>query len=205
MRVVAWLGMTGVMGLGALGAGCAGQARSDVAKSPAWAPAALTTVPARGTPVMEVGSIHAEADLRAAPGARIGGSASFTEESDGVLVVLELRGAAPGKKAVYVHEKGDCSDIKALSLGYHFAADSNQQALPPEQAARHLGDLGSIEVQDDGKGRLEIRVEHASLQPHNPDSMLGRSIVVHAGEDFRREQPSGAAGTAVACGVIHTS
>jgi Cu-Zn family superoxide dismutase len=35
-----------------------------------------------------------------------------------------------------------------------------------------------------------------------PHSIIGRSIIVHAGEDDLTSQPSGDAGPRVACGVI---
>jgi Cu-Zn family superoxide dismutase len=185
--------------LGHWGMGCSAS-RGQEPRAPA---SPLVSDPSAGTPVIEGGATHAEAVLKPAPGVDLGGRATFTEEPDAVLVVLEVKGAPTGRKGVHVHEKGDCSDIQGMSMGSHFSPQSKEHALPTEQSERHLGDLGNIEVHDDGRGRLEIRLERASLQPNNPESLLGRAIVVHSGEDSGRgQQPSGGSGAPLACGVI---
>jgi Cu-Zn family superoxide dismutase len=146
---------------------------------------------------------RAQAELQSADGAKMEGTATFIQEADGVRIVLEVAAASPGKKGVHVHEKGDCSDIKGESMGPHFAPDVDQHALPSEGEHRHLGDLGNIVVEAGGKGRLEITVSKATLEPEKPTSLLGRALVVHAGEDSgKAEQPSGGSGTPMACGVI---
>jgi superoxide dismutase, Cu-Zn family len=146
---------------------------------------------------------RAEAELTAAEGAELEGKATFTQEPDGVRVVLELDDAPPGPKGVHVHTKGDCSDIKGQSMGPHFAPNVEQHGLPSEGEARHLGDLGNIVVADDGEGRLEIKVPNATLKPDDTASFLGRALVVHTGEDTGSAvQPSGGSGTPMACGVI---
>lgn len=149
---------------------------------------------------------RAEAQLTSADGQEIGGKAIFTQEPDGVRVVLELDDAPPGPKGVHVHTKGDCSDIKGDSMGPHFAPRLEQHALPSEGDARHLGDLGNIVVEDDGDGRLEIKVSDATLQPDGAASFLGRALIVHSGEDTGSAvQPSGGSGEPMACGVIKSS
>lgn len=146
---------------------------------------------------------RAEAALTAAPGAKIEGKATFIEEPGGVRVVLEVENAPPGKKGVHVHERGDCSDIQAQSMGPHFAPKLEQHALPAEGDAHHMGDLGNIDVNADGTGRLEIKAVDATLGGDDGTSFLGRALVVHAGEDAGRvAQPAGDSGAPMACGVI---
>ena len=146
--------------------------------------------------------MRAEATLVTAEGAEEG-KATFVQEPDGVLVVIELEDVPQGKKGVHVHEKGDCSNLAGQSMGSHFAPDSDQHALPSEGAERHLGDLGNIVVAADGNGRLEIKVPDASLDPNAPTTFVGRALVVHSGEDTgSAQQPSGGSGPPMACGVI---
>jgi Cu-Zn family superoxide dismutase len=148
--------------------------------------------------------MRAQAQLTAAQGSAIDGEAKFFQQPDGVLVVLEVKDATPGKKGVHVHTRGDCSDIKGQSMGPHFAPKLEQHALPSEGTDRHLGDLGNITVADDGKGRLEIKVPSATLGADDSTSFLGRAIIVHTGEDTGSgAQPAGDSGTPIACGVIH--
>jgi Cu-Zn family superoxide dismutase len=143
---------------------------------------------------------RAVADLATTSATKLNAAASFEETEDGVKVVLQVNNAKPGKQAVHVHEIGDCSDIAGKSMGEHFAPDYQQHALP-ETAHRHLGDLGNIEIDRDGKGTLEITATRASLKPTDPSSFLGKALVVHEGED-KGTGPSGDSGTPVACGVI---
>jgi Cu-Zn family superoxide dismutase len=165
----------------------------DAPQAGATAPSATLSEPMR-----------ASADLTAAEGAQIDGHAKFFQQPDGVLVVLEVQGAAPGKKGVHVHTKGDCSNIAGESMGPHFAPKLEQHALPHEPTDRHLGDLGNITVAEDGTGKLEIKVPSATLGADESTSFLGRALIVHTGEDTGSgAQPSGNSGKPMACGVIH--
>lgn len=143
---------------------------------------------------------RAVADLDTTPATKLQAEASFEETAEGVKVVLQVEHAKPGKQAVHVHEIGDCSDISGKSMGEHFAPDYQQHALP-EITHRHLGDLGNIEIDREGKGVLEITAPRATLKPRDPSSFLGKALVVHEGED-KGTGPSGDSGTPVACGVI---
>ena len=142
----------------------------------------------------------AHAELQSAPGVPIKGSAQFTSEPDGVRANVQIEQATPGKHGIHVHEKGDCSDIPGKSMGSHFAPGHKEHGLPGA-AARHLGDLGNIEVGADGRGTLEIKVEGAMLDD-GPHSYVGKALIVHEKEDDLSTQPSGNACARVACAVI---
>jgi Cu-Zn family superoxide dismutase len=62
---------------------------------------------------------------------------------------------------------------------------------------RHMGDLGNIEAGEEGMAAIDSVDETVTL-----DQILGRGIIIHAGEDDLTSQPTGAAGSRVACGVI---
>lgn len=158
---------------------------------------------AAGEPLPVSVPMRARAHLTALAGASIAGHAKFFQQPEGVLVVLEVKDAPPGKKGVHVHTHGDCSDPKKESMGPHFAPKLEQHALPSEGSYRHLGDLGNIDVAADGKGRLEIKVPNATLGADDSTTFLGRSLVVHSGEDTGSPaQPAGNSGAPLACGVI---
>lgn len=204
MRCMAF-SMTGTLLLSAWVAGCGRDSRGpEEPSAPALeASGSEGTLPSAEAEPTAARGARAEAELQAAEGAKIEGKATFTEEPDGVRVVVELEDAPPGRKGVHVHARGDCSDIKGKSMGPHFAPQAEQHALPSEGEARHLGDLGNIVVEDDGDGRLEIKVPAATLEPDGTASFLGRALVVHSGEDTGSAvQPSGGSGTPIACGVI---
>lgn len=147
----------------------------------------------------------AEVDIDAAKGKEIDGEAKLTTTATGVRIVVEVEDAPPGSKGIHIHEKGDCSDIAGKSMGDHFAPDGHNHALP-DQGQRHLGDLGNIEVGENGKGRLDITVEGANLKKDDPKSFLGKALVIHESTDKgSAEQPSGDSGTPMGCGVVKES
>jgi Cu-Zn family superoxide dismutase len=145
-------------------------------------------------------SNRVEVPLAAKSGSQLSGKATFTEVDGGVKVTVQVAGAPPGKVATHVHEKGDCSAPDGASAGGHFNPAGKPHGLPgsPE---RHLGDLGNIEVKPDGTGATEIVVQGANLRAGDPNSYLGRAIIVHDKQDDGG-QPVGNAGGRIGCGVI---
>jgi superoxide dismutase, Cu-Zn family len=187
-------------------AACNSASRGDDAGAPSGAsPTQAPPSPAGSGPVPPVSvPMQARADLTAAPGSGIDGHATFFQQPDGVLVQISVQHAPPGNKGVHVHTHGDCSDIRRESMGPHFAPKLEQHGLPSQDADRHLGDLGNISVGADGTGKLEIKVPAATLGADDATTFLGRSVVVHAGEDTGAgAQPAGNSGAPLACGVIH--
>lgn len=208
MRRYTAIPVTGTLVLSTWLAGCSKDSRgANEPTTPAGEASGSEIVSSSASSQPEAGQVtRAEAELTAAEGSEVEGKAVFTQEPDGVRVVLELDDAPPGRKGVHVHTRGDCSDIRGQSMGPHFAPNVEQHALPSEGDARHLGDLGNIVVEDDGDGRLEIKVPDATLKPDDTASFLGRALVVHSGEDTGSAvQPSGGSGTPMACGVIKST
>ncbi|WP_437723973.1 superoxide dismutase family protein [Sorangium sp. So ce861] len=144
-----------------------------------------------------------EVPIEARSKSKLKGSATFTEVEGGVKVAVQVSGAPKGKIAVHVHETGDCSAPDAKSAGAHYNPENHQHGLP-DAAARHLGDLGNIEVKADGNGTHEIVAKGANLKQGAPNSFLGRAIIVHEKQDDG-SQPSGNAGGRIGCGVIGQS
>ena len=70
----------------------------------------------------------------------------------------------------------------------------------PDSEMRHVGDLGNLIADATGRAHLD-RVDH-HLMLSGPNSILGRAVIVHEKRDDLKSQPSGDAGSRVACGVI---
>lgn len=76
----------------------------------------------------------------------------------------------------------------------------------PDSEIRHVGDLGNIECTADGKAVLNVEDHLCAL--YGPNSIVGRSVVVHAGTDDLgmggddESKKTGNAGPRLACGVI---
>ncbi len=145
----------------------------------------------------------AQATLEAAPGAKAAGTVTFTQDGDQVRIVAEVSGVEPGKHGLHVHENGSCTHDPAgkhfSSAGGHFNPTGAAHACP-DAAAHHAGDFGNIVVGPDGTGKLEITTSMLSLS--GPNSVVGKGIILHAGEDDCTSQPAGNAGARLGCGVV---
>ncbi|MFD2531492.1 superoxide dismutase family protein [Gracilimonas halophila] len=126
----------------------------------------------------------------------VSGSVTFTDTENGVAVSGNFEGLTPGNHGFHIHEFGDCRADDGTSAGGHFNPGGNDHGAPTDME-RHMGDLGNLEVGEDGSGTLEYTDSNVSLE-----QILGRGIIIHAGEDDLESQPTGAAGSRVACGVI---
>ncbi len=143
---------------------------------------------------------RAEAYFVAAPGIKLTGGAKLKEVAGGVQIEVEVENAPVGEKGIHIHEKGDCSDVPGKSMGEHYAGMSPQHGLPTEPV-HHLGDLGNIDIGQDGEGNLVIVVPGANLDSDREGSFLGRAIVVHESRDIGTGT-SGESGAPIACAVI---
>jgi Cu-Zn family superoxide dismutase len=130
---------------------------------------------------------------------KVAGKVVFTQTRDGVEVNAEITGLTPGEHGFHVHEFGDCSMVDGTCAGAHF----NPTGAPhggPDDARRHAGDLGNVKA--DASGKATYKRVDKMLALNGANSIIGRSIIVHAAPDDLKTQPSGNAGARVGCGVI---
>jgi len=127
------------------------------------------------------------------------GTVTFTKVEEGIRVEGRIENLSPGKHGFHVHEYGDLSKIDGTSAGGHF----NPKGKPhggPDDMKRHIGDLGNIEANDDGVAEFSFIDKMLGFK--GPSSIIGRGLIVHAGEDDLTSQPTGAAGARVGMAVI---
>ncbi len=156
---------------------------------------------------------HAKADVA---GPNVAGTATFTEyDVDGwkyVHLRLSLKGdpsvLKPGKRAVHIHEKGDCQCEGFKCAGGHFDPGPNGNSDPDANHGYHAGDLPNIVIDENGEGELETITTRVTLSA-GPVSILqpeeGTSIMVHGNEDPHTPGESGSGhsgGPRLACGKI---
>ena len=127
------------------------------------------------------------------------GTVTFTQTAEGVKVVADLEGLSDGKHGIHIHEFGDCSSTDGTSAGGHYNPSAKTHGGPMDMS-RHMGDMGNIVADASGKAHLEYVDKVIKL--NGPASIIGRSVVVHKGEDDLKSQPAGNSGPRVACGVI---
>lgn len=138
--------------------------------------------------------------LNPTQGSEVRGTLTIWQRGDKVHIKGDVSGLAPGKHGFHIHEKGDCSAADASSAGAHFNPTGKEHG--PMGKESHLGDFGNIEAGKLGVARvyLELDAEHWKLT--GPNSIVGKSIVVHEKEDDLKTQPTGNSGARLACGVI---
>ena len=141
-----------------------------------------------------------EAILNPTQGNMVMGTVTFTESNGKVHVVANVTGLKAGKHGFHIHEKGDCSAPDAASAGGHFNPTTKAHGAP-EAAEHHIGDLGNLEADSSGQAKLDRTFDSLTLAS-GPNSILGKAVVVHGGEDDLKSQPAGNAGPRIACGVI---
>lgn len=137
--------------------------------------------------------------LHPTEGNSVKGTVWFTEENGKISVKADVEGLTEGKHGFHIHEYGDCTAADGTSAGGHFNPEGVDHA-GHEDSTRHVGDLGNLTAGADGKASLSLTDDRMSF--HGKHSIIGRAIIVHAGEDDLKSQPTGDAGGRVACGVI---
>jgi superoxide dismutase, Cu-Zn family len=99
----------------------------------------------------------------------------------------------------HIHEFGDCSAADATSAGDHYNPFDKKHGDRRDDE-RHVGDMGNLESDD--RGVAVLRYSDPIMPLSGEGSIVGRSVIVHEGEDDLQTQPSGDAGPRAACGVI---
>ena len=156
-------------------------------------------------PVASAQSPHAltaTARIAGLGGAKIGGELKFAQAAGPVRVTGKLAGLPPGPHGFHVHVNGNCDSADGMSAGGHF----NPKGAPHGDVAaakHHLGDMGNIVADAAGNADVDIELSGVVLTLIGTNSLLNRSVIVHAArDDF--SQPVGNAGARIACGVIET-
>ena len=118
------------------------------------------------------------------------------------LIKGTITGLKPGLHGFHIHEFGDMSD-GCKSMGAHYNPDNVNHGDINEG---HVGDLGNVEADEDGKADFSIKAHRVDLIGDR--SVVGRGLVIHADEDDLgkggddESLKTGNAGDRLACGVI---
>ncbi|GMT28402.1 hypothetical protein PFISCL1PPCAC_19699, partial [Pristionchus fissidentatus] len=128
-------------------------------------------------------------------------------EAESCVIKGEMSGLTPGQHGFHIHEYGDATN-GCISAGPHFNPFGKTHGGPQEEI-RHVGDLGNVSAGADGVAKFELTDNLVKI--HGVNTVVGRSMVVHAGVDDlgkgvgeKKEESlkTGNAGARVACGVI---
>jgi Cu-Zn family superoxide dismutase len=177
-------GMAVAFALGIALAGCGSGQQSGTGSTEGPATAADTS------------SMRAVAELSPTQNQTARGTVMFEERAEGVHVTARLAGLTPGDHGFHIHAVGDCSAPDASSAGPHFNPDSAAHGSP-DAAPHHQGDLGNVTADANGEAVYEKTLQGVRLE-----TILGKSVVVHASPDDMTSQPAGNSGGRIGCGVI---
>lgn len=142
-------------------------------------------------------------EIQPKSGSTVTGQVTLREVDEGVEVAVMVQNAPPGLHGTHIHEESDCSAADAKSAGGHFAPRGNQHGLPSDEE-HHLGDLGNLEVGDNGSGQHVAVAEGATLDEGGAMSFVGRALIFHEKKDDGG-QPTGNAGSRLACAELTAS
>ncbi len=147
------------------------------------------------------GVSSAVAVVHATEGNATDGTVRFNVVDGKIKIIADITGLKPNSKhAIHIHQFGDCSSGDGKSAGGHYNPKGHKHGGPTAEE-RHAGDLGNLTSDGEGNAHYELIVDNISIGgKRNP--IIGRAIIIHAGEDDLESQPTGAAGARIGCGII---
>lgn len=142
-----------------------------------------------------------QATLRLANGLPAG-TAQLLASGSQVNISIAVAGISQGAHGVHLHTVGACEAPDFESAGGHLDPEGRQHGTQ-NPAGAHLGDLPNVTVGGTGAGTVSatLRGPREAVLSRLFDAD-GTAVVVHAGPDDYRTDPSGNSGTRIACGVL---
>jgi Cu-Zn family superoxide dismutase len=126
-------------------------------------------------------------------------------ESSPTTISWDITGNDPlAQRGMHIHQFGDNTN-GCTSAGPHFNPFGKTHGAPTDEE-RHVGDLGNYST--DEQGNAKATVTDPLIKLIGPESVLGRTLVVHSGTDdlgrgnHEQSKLTGNAGARPACGVI---
>ena len=114
-----------------------------------------------------------------------------------------MSGLEPGVHAIHIHQKADCSSIDGKSSGGHWNPTNQPHGKWGADEGYHKGDIGNFTADDKGNGMIQFSTDQWCIGCEDETkNIVGKAVIVHAGEDDLASQPSGAAGARVSCAGI---
>lgn len=154
-----------------------------------------------------VGSIPTErigqATLRQANGLPAGTAQLLAGGTD-VTLTVAVAGLAAGTRGIHLHTVGKCDAPDFTTAGGHLNPAGHQHGSD-NPAGKHLGDLPNIVTGASGTGTFTVTLGSRDDVLSAMFDADGTAIVIHAGADDYRTDPSGNSGSRIACGVFSRS
>ena len=162
-----------------------------------------TTIADTAAPSAMPTAEHAMVTLRDAAGRELG-TLTLTDTTGGIVVSGRLVGLSPGDHGTHIHAIGRCEPPAFATAGSHWNP-TNRQHGSQNPEGPHMGDLPNVTAGADSTATVQGAVMAGGALRSGPNMLLdsdAAAIVIHAGPDDYRTNPSGGSGSPVACGVI---
>jgi Cu-Zn family superoxide dismutase len=144
----------------------------------------------------------AKAALKDANGKDVG-TIEATQTPSGVLLRLAIKGLPAGERAFHVHAVGKC-EAPFTSAGGHFNPGNKKHGMMAADG-HHAGDMPNLHIPASGELTIEVVNAAITLEKGKPNSVFdadGSAVIIHAGKDDYKTDPTGDAGGRIACGVL---
>lgn len=122
--------------------------------------------------------------------------------ASGTMFLLKLHDLPPGVHGMHIHGVGQCTPPSFDSAGPHWNPASHQHGKDNPKG-KHAGDLDNITIPADGK--LELQIDMPGIALRGDGGLLdqdGAAIVIHAGPDDYKTDPTGNSGARIACAPV---
>ncbi|WP_231621709.1 superoxide dismutase family protein [Sphingomonas sp. 37zxx] len=140
----------------------------------------------------------ATAQLITANGQMVG-TATATQTTGGLELTVNGKMMPPGPHGAHVHTIGRCDAPAFETAGGHWNPTGKQHGMQ-NPAGPHVGDAPNLDVASDGSGKLTYILAGATMAGLLEGD--GSSMMIHAGPDDMKTDPSGNSGGRIACGVF---
>lgn len=144
------------------------------------------------------GSMRAQADLRMPDGTLVGTGIAEEVEGD-IRVIVSVKGVPEGVHGVHIHTTGKCEGPDFTTAGGHWNPGTTQHGKENPMGP-HMGDLPNLHADKDGRDEITLTLKGGTFAGLMDAD--GAALVVHAGPDDYKTDPSGNSGGRIACGVF---
>ncbi|MUH36124.1 superoxide dismutase family protein [Zobellia amurskyensis] len=131
------------------------------------------------------------------------GEITFSQDEEEVEMKAVFKGLEEGSHAIHLHENADCTSGDGKSAGGHWNPTDEPHGKWGAEEGYHKGDIGNFTADADGNATVEFSTDEWCIGcDDDTKNIIGRSVIVHKGQDDFTSQPSGDAGSRIGCAGI---